>query len=113
MHGRCWSPSSRRGWMSPRSERIALAFATRAVGSGLARFPQLRVEPLGRRDARALLESVLAARLDESEIGEDRARLRDTSRRQWIGTLPAASRRTVGPPRCTGAAGVRPRGAAG
>jgi DNA-binding CsgD family transcriptional regulator len=48
------------------AERIALAFATRTVGSGLARFPQLRVEPLGRRDARALLETVLAARLDES-----------------------------------------------
>ena len=49
-------------------ERIALAFATRDVGSGLARFPQLRVDPLGRRDARALLESVLAARLDESVL---------------------------------------------
>jgi DNA-binding CsgD family transcriptional regulator len=48
-----------------RAERIALAFATRELGSGLARFPQLHVEPLGRRDARALLESVLAARLDE------------------------------------------------
>jgi DNA-binding CsgD family transcriptional regulator len=47
------------------AERIALAFATRELGSGLARFPQLHVEPLGRRDARALLESVLAARLDE------------------------------------------------
>jgi DNA-binding CsgD family transcriptional regulator len=47
------------------AERIALAFATRQLGSGLARFPQLHVEPLGRRDARALLESVLAARLDE------------------------------------------------
>src|SRR6202035_3034123 len=47
---------------------IALAFATRTVGSGLARLPQLRVEPLGRRDARALLESVLAARLDESVL---------------------------------------------
>ena len=50
------------------ADRIALAFATREVGSGLARFPQLRVEPLGRRDARALLESVLAARLDESVL---------------------------------------------
>src|SRR4051812_19966885 len=50
------------------AERIAVAFATRDVGSGLARFPQLRVEPLGRRDARALLESVLAARLDESVL---------------------------------------------
>ena len=50
------------------AERIALAFATRDVDSGLARFPQLRVEPLGRRDARALLESVLAARLDEAVL---------------------------------------------
>src|SRR3954470_21336214 len=29
------------------AEKIALAFATRDVGSGLARFPELRVEPLG------------------------------------------------------------------
>jgi DNA-binding CsgD family transcriptional regulator len=50
------------------AERIALTFATRELGSGLARFQQLRVEPLGRRDARALLESVLAARLDESVL---------------------------------------------
>ncbi len=50
------------------AERIALAFATREVGSGWARFPQLRVEPLGRRDARELLESVLVARLDESVL---------------------------------------------
>ena len=50
------------------AERIALVFGTRDVDSGLARFPQLRVEPLGRRDARALLESVLAARLDESVL---------------------------------------------
>jgi DNA-binding CsgD family transcriptional regulator len=49
------------------AERIALVFAAREVG-GLARFPQLSVEPLGRRDARALLESVLAARLDESVL---------------------------------------------
>jgi RNA polymerase sigma factor (sigma-70 family) len=50
------------------AERIALAFGTRDIGSGLARFPQLHVEPLGRRDARALLESVLVARLDESVL---------------------------------------------
>jgi DNA-binding CsgD family transcriptional regulator len=50
------------------AERIALAFGARHVGNGLARFPQLRVEPLGRRDSRALLESVLAARLDESVL---------------------------------------------
>jgi DNA-binding CsgD family transcriptional regulator len=47
------------------AERIALVFATREAGGGLARFPQLRVSSLGRRDARALLESVLPARLDE------------------------------------------------
>src|SRR6266699_5412905 len=39
------------------AERVALIFATRSVSNGLARFPQLRVGPLGRRDARALLES--------------------------------------------------------
>jgi len=50
------------------AERVALAFATRVVGGGLARLPELRVEPLGRRDARALLESVLPARLDESVL---------------------------------------------
>jgi DNA-binding NarL/FixJ family response regulator len=47
------------------AERIALVFATREAGTGLARFPELSVGPLGRRDARALLESVLPARLDE------------------------------------------------
>jgi DNA-binding CsgD family transcriptional regulator len=47
------------------AERIVLAFATRDAGAGFARFPQLRVGPLGRQNARALLESVLAARLDE------------------------------------------------
>jgi len=50
------------------AERIALAFATRDAARGWARFSQLRVDPLGRRDARALLDSVLAARLDESVL---------------------------------------------
>jgi DNA-binding CsgD family transcriptional regulator len=50
------------------AERVAVVFATRELGSGLARFPRLRVEPLGRRDARMLLESVLAARLDDSVL---------------------------------------------
>ena len=50
------------------AERIALAFATREVRGGLARFPQFRVEPLGRRDARELLESALPARLDEAVL---------------------------------------------
>jgi len=47
------------------AERVALLFATRSVGTGLAGFPRLQVGPLGRRDARGLLESVLVARLDE------------------------------------------------
>jgi DNA-binding CsgD family transcriptional regulator len=47
------------------AEKIALVFATRAPGDALAGLPDLRVEPLGRRDARALLESALPARLDE------------------------------------------------
>jgi DNA-binding CsgD family transcriptional regulator len=47
------------------AERIALVFAARDLGSALAGLPELRVEPLGHRDARALLESVLPARLDE------------------------------------------------
>ena len=50
------------------AERVALAFAAREVGRGMAGFPQLRVGPLGRRDSRALLESALAARLDESVL---------------------------------------------
>jgi DNA-binding CsgD family transcriptional regulator len=47
------------------AEKLALVFATRELGDALAGLPDLRVEPLGRRDARALLESVLPARLDE------------------------------------------------
>jgi DNA-binding CsgD family transcriptional regulator len=47
------------------AERVALVFVTRSVSNGFARFPQLRVGPLGRREARALLESVLPTRLDE------------------------------------------------
>ena len=47
------------------AERIALVFATREPGDALTRLPELRVDPLGHRDARALLESVLPAPLDE------------------------------------------------
>jgi len=47
------------------AEKIALVFATRALGDSLAGLPELYVGPLGRRDAQALLESVLPARLDE------------------------------------------------
>jgi len=47
------------------AEKIALVFAARELGSALAGLPELHVEPLGHRDARTLLESVLPARLDE------------------------------------------------
>jgi DNA-binding CsgD family transcriptional regulator len=47
------------------AEKIALVFTAREPGDMLAGLPELRVEPLGHRDARALLESVLPARLDE------------------------------------------------
>jgi DNA-binding CsgD family transcriptional regulator len=47
------------------AEKIALVFATREPGETLAGLPELHVEPLGHRDARALLESVLASPLDE------------------------------------------------
>src|SRR6202035_3352201 len=50
------------------AEKIALVFATRALGDTLTGLSQLDVEPLGRRDARALLESVLPARLDEGVL---------------------------------------------
>jgi DNA-binding CsgD family transcriptional regulator len=47
------------------AEHIALVFATRQVDDSLRGLPELRVLPLRQRDARALLESVLPARLDE------------------------------------------------
>jgi predicted ATPase len=47
------------------AERIAMVFAAREPIDTLAGFAELHVEPLGRRDARALLDSVLPARLDE------------------------------------------------
>src|SRR5438270_1542002 len=50
------------------AEKIALVFATRALSDALAGLPELHVESLGRRDARALLESVLPARLDEGVL---------------------------------------------
>jgi DNA-binding CsgD family transcriptional regulator len=50
------------------AEKIALVFATRELGDALAGLPELHVAPLGRRDARALLESVLPARLDENVL---------------------------------------------
>jgi DNA-binding CsgD family transcriptional regulator len=50
------------------AERIAIVFAARAPIDALRGFAELRVEPLGRRDARALLDSVLPARLDEQVL---------------------------------------------
>jgi DNA-binding CsgD family transcriptional regulator len=47
------------------AEKIALVFAARELGDTLAGLPELRVEPLGHRDARTLLESVLPAPVDE------------------------------------------------
>jgi DNA-binding CsgD family transcriptional regulator len=47
------------------AEKVAMVFAAREPIEALAGFAELHVEPLGRRDARALLDSVLAARLDE------------------------------------------------
>ena len=47
------------------AEKVALVFAAREPPDALAGFPELHVGPLGHRDARALLESVLPARLDE------------------------------------------------
>jgi DNA-binding CsgD family transcriptional regulator len=47
------------------AEKIAFVFAARELGDKLAGLPELRVEPLGRRDARTLLESVLPAPVDE------------------------------------------------
>ena len=47
------------------AEKIAMLFAAREPIDVLANVAQLRVEPLGRRDAQALLDSVLPAKLDE------------------------------------------------
>ncbi len=47
------------------AENVALLFAVREPSDLLAGLPELHVLSLGHRDARALLESVLPARLDE------------------------------------------------
>jgi DNA-binding CsgD family transcriptional regulator/tetratricopeptide (TPR) repeat protein len=47
------------------AERVAMLFAARDPLEALGGFAELQVEPLGHRDARALLDSVLPARLDE------------------------------------------------
>src|SRR5437660_7717113 len=45
------------------AERIAIVFAAREQIDSLAGFAELQVEPLGHRDARALLDSILPVRL--------------------------------------------------
>jgi DNA-binding CsgD family transcriptional regulator len=47
------------------AERIGMVFAAREALDTLRGVAELRVDPLNRRDARALLDSVLPARLDE------------------------------------------------
>jgi len=47
------------------AEKIALLFAARESGEAFERFPEVRVGPLGRGDARVLLESVLPAPVDD------------------------------------------------
>lgn len=47
------------------AEKIALLFAAREPGAALVGFPEVHIGPLGRRDARILLESVLPARVDD------------------------------------------------
>jgi hypothetical protein len=47
------------------AEKIALVVAAREFPDGLTGLPELHVEPLGRGDARTLLQSVLPGRLDE------------------------------------------------
>jgi DNA-binding CsgD family transcriptional regulator/tetratricopeptide (TPR) repeat protein len=47
------------------AEKVALVFAARELGEAFVGLPELRVEPLGHSDARALLESALPAPLDE------------------------------------------------
>ena len=50
------------------ADKIAFVFAAREPGDALAGFPQVHVGPLGHRDARALLESVLPGRLDDRVV---------------------------------------------
>jgi len=46
-------------------ERIAIVFAAREMGEALRGLPEVHVEPLGHRDARALLESILPVPMDD------------------------------------------------
>ena len=50
------------------AERVALVFATRELGEMFSGLPDLAVLPLGRRAARALLESVLPVPVDDEVL---------------------------------------------
>ncbi len=50
------------------AERIAIVFGAREMGEALRGLPEVHVDPLGHRDARALLESVLPAPVDEQVL---------------------------------------------
>ena len=52
------------------AEKVALLFATRVVGETLAGLPELRVDPLGHEDARALLASFLPAPVDAQVLDQ-------------------------------------------
>src|SRR6185312_10880026 len=47
------------------AERVALLFAARELGDAFGGLPEIQVGPLGRRDARTLLESVLPTPVDD------------------------------------------------
>jgi DNA-binding CsgD family transcriptional regulator len=47
------------------AEKIAVVFAARELGAGLAALPELQLEPLGPRDARDLMHSVMLGPIDE------------------------------------------------
>ena len=52
------------------AESVGLVFGTRALSGELAGLPQLKVEGLPRKDARALLDSVLTAKVDEQVLDQ-------------------------------------------
>jgi predicted ATPase len=65
------------------AERIAMVIAARELGDTLEGLPQLRVEPLGHRDARALLESALPTKLDEPVLERVVAETRGNPSPSW------------------------------
>ena len=62
-------------------ERIAIVFAAREMVPALLGLPEIHVGPLGHRDARALLESVLPAPLDDQVLERLELRTRQAFRK--------------------------------